>query len=106
MDKHGDPYVVRKLRRALDWVERRPSPHEGLYSAYQESLQWLEDLDDLPRPVNRVLEDLRGETAHMPFEIRDSRVRKRIAAMSEADVAALIRCLEAAMQSVRGEAAF
>ncbi len=100
MQSRLQPYVARKLRKALDWVERRPSRHEGLYSAYEESLQWLEDLDDLPPPVNHVLHELRGTSRHVAAEIRSSHVRKRIAAMSQADVCVLIARLETALQSV------
>ena len=100
MSVHLHPYVARKLSSALDWTSCRPSRYEGLYSAYEESLQWLEDFDDLPRPVRRLLEEIRGATGRMAAENRLAHARKRIAAMSEADVCALIDRLRAAMQGI------
>ena len=97
MQSRLQPYVARKLRKALDWVERRPSRHEGLHAGPAPT---LEDLDDLPHPVNHVLHELRGTSEHVAAETRSSYVRKRIAAMSQADVCALIARLETAMQSV------
>lgn len=99
MQSRLQPYVAQKLGKALDWIERRSSRHEGLYSAWEESLQWLEDIDNLPHPVNHVLNEIRGTTGHVPA----AHVRKRIAAMSQADVCALIARLETAMQSVPRE---
>ena len=100
MEERLHTYIARKLRNAVDAARSGGSPHEGAYRAYQEILQWLEDLEHLPSSVRRVLERYRDVADLLPTEVRALHARQKVASMSEADVCVLLEALEAAAQAM------
>ncbi len=100
MDERLQTYIARKLRNAIDSARSAASLHEGVYSAYEESLQWLEDLEPLPFGIQHVLKKYRGVAGRLPAGIRALHARKKVAGMSEADVRSLVQSLETAAQGL------
>jgi hypothetical protein len=95
MESGSHLYALGVLEKALRRIATQPSLHEGLYHAYLEDLQWLEDVADLPEELEQLLRDVRGSAELGPVESRAVVAGRSISRMPRARIGALIEQLEA-----------
>lgn len=90
MDAGSRFFVLTKLNRALEHIADGQSLHESLYVAYRDDLQWLEDLDDLPPELSKLLNDLAGAQTANSLENRVRRTGARLSTLPEAALSSIV----------------
>lgn len=99
MDWETQAYALSLLDKALQRIGSGSCLHEGLYDAYVEDLQWLEDVDELPRDLDALLLELRNGVVRAPVGQRAPYAGQVISNMSERRIRALVDRLRATREA-------
>lgn len=86
-------YGAIKLRDALKRIKQASTPQEGLYAAYLEDLQWLDDLEDLPGDLGECLRRLNCELTRVPAPDVAASARATISKLNPDEGAALAKLM-------------